>query len=150
MDKIPRIDDISLDSSFDTSGSKISFSDIKGMLIREYGNFTFTELIEEIKLSVIRRDLPTIIALSAVTIVVSSLFIYIFSASDSKVEGNKIEEEEKEPIVLRDFTLEQLREFDGLNNKPIYIALKGEVYDVSTARNFYGEGSGYFSILLKL
>ena len=52
-----------------------------------------------------------------------------------------IKEEEK--IILRDFTIEQLRENNGLNEKPIYIALNGEVYDVTSAKDFYGEGNSY-------
>jgi predicted heme/steroid binding protein len=35
------------------------------------------------------------------------------------------------------------QEFDGSNGKPIYIALTGEVFDVSEASNFYGEGGPY-------
>lgn len=52
-------------------------------------------------------------------------------------------EPEKEPIVLRDFTIEQLREFDGKNGKPIYIGLDGEVFDVSGAPEYYGVGAAY-------
>lgn len=51
-------------------------------------------------------------------------------------------EEEEEPVVLRDFTLEQLRAFNGENGKPIYISLKHEVFDVSTAPEYYGKGQG--------
>jgi len=45
--------------------------------------------------------------------------------------------------IPRAFTIEQLREFDGKDDRPIYVALKGDVFDVSTAKDFYGEGSGY-------
>jgi hypothetical protein len=57
----------------------------------------------------------------------------------SEIYNNKAVNDE---IVLRDFTLEQLRDYDGTSDKPIYISLKYEVYDVSSAREFYGEGSG--------
>ncbi|CAE7541817.1 MSBP1, partial [Symbiodinium microadriaticum] len=43
----------------------------------------------------------------------------------------------------RDFTIEQLREFNGTTNKKIYVALKGEVYDVSSSSEYYGPGSTY-------
>lgn len=56
-------------------------------------------------------------------------------------KGKREEEAEKEPP--RDFTVEQLREFDGGNGKPIYIGLCGEVFDVSKAVDFYGLGSSY-------
>ena len=58
-------------------------------------------------------------------------------------EGKKKGEEEEEEIVLGDFTLEQLREFDGEDDKPIYVALRQEVFDVSSARDFYGKDSSY-------
>lgn len=51
-------------------------------------------------------------------------------------------EEDEEPIVLRDFTPDQLRAFNGENGKPIYIALKREVFDVSKAPEYYGKGAG--------
>ncbi|CAK4629922.1 hypothetical protein LEN26_020232 [Aphanomyces euteiches] len=51
--------------------------------------------------------------------------------------------QEEEPIKQRYFTLEELRVFNGENDKPIYIAIKGIVYDVSRKRDFYGPGEGY-------
>jgi membrane-associated progesterone receptor component len=55
--------------------------------------------------------------------------------------GKKEAEEEREPP--KDFTVAQLRDFDGTKGKPIYVSLSLEVYDVSSGRDFYGEGSGY-------
>lgn len=52
-------------------------------------------------------------------------------------QANSVEE----PIVLRDFTIEQLREFNGQDEKPIYIALRGDVFDATIAKDMYGEGS---------
>lgn len=45
----------------------------------------------------------------------------------------------------RDFTVDQLREFDGSKEDgPIYISLRGDVYDVSgSRRDFYGKGMPY-------
>lgn len=64
------------------------------------------------------------------------------NSQPTKITENaeKVEEEE---IVLRDFTLEQLREFNGVNGKPIYIAIKGEVYDASKGTQYYGEDAPY-------
>ncbi|EGB09955.1 hypothetical protein AURANDRAFT_16376, partial [Aureococcus anophagefferens] len=43
-----------------------------------------------------------------------------------------------------DFTPAQLRAFDGRDDDtPVYVALRGEVFDVSAARHFYGPGGGY-------
>ena len=66
--------------------------------------------------------------------------------SGAKQKSEAEERQEREQSELqRDFTIAQLREFDGGkdNDKPIYVSLRGEVFDVSGAREFYGKGSGY-------
>lgn len=40
----------------------------------------------------------------------------------------------------RDFTLEQLREFDGLQNPRILMAVNMKVFDVTSGKKFYGKG----------
>jgi len=41
-------------------------------------------------------------------------------------------------------TAAQLKEFDGSNpEKPIYVAIKGQVYDVSASRDMYTPPKGY-------
>jgi 2-oxoglutarate/2-oxoacid ferredoxin oxidoreductase subunit beta len=40
---------------------------------------------------------------------------------------------------LNPFTLEQLQRFDGLEGRPIYVAYKGKVYDLSKSPLFQGE-----------
>ncbi|KAG5177177.1 hypothetical protein JKP88DRAFT_333370 [Tribonema minus] len=57
---------------------------------------------------------------------------------------------DREPEPLRNFTLEQLKAFTGVNAKgeddedvPIYVALRGEVFDVSQARHAYGKEGNY-------
>ncbi|KAI0338290.1 progesterone binding protein [Trametopsis cervina] len=42
------------------------------------------------------------------------------------------------------FTQEQLKEFDGSDSsKPIYVAIKGTIFDVSHKRETYGPGGSY-------
>jgi membrane-associated progesterone receptor component len=43
-----------------------------------------------------------------------------------------------EPVVFRTFTPETLLPFNGENGKPVYLAVRGRVFDVSPGRNFYG------------
>ena len=74
------------------------------------------------------------------------MFLHVLFMDNTSLElddakGKQEEEEEKEPP--RDFTLEQLRECNGTNDKPIYIALKREVYNVSSATDFYGPQGSY-------
>lgn len=41
------------------------------------------------------------------------------------------------------FTKEELSKFTGRDNTPVYLAILGEVFDVSSGRKHYGEGGGY-------
>jgi membrane-associated progesterone receptor component len=45
---------------------------------------------------------------------------------------------------VRTFTAEELAQFAGqTSTTPIYISVRGNVYDVSAGRGFYGPGAGY-------
>ncbi|KAE9590222.1 hypothetical protein Lal_00027886 [Lupinus albus] len=49
-----------------------------------------------------------------------------------------------EPVQLGEITEPELRPYNGSDpSKPILMAIKGNIYDVSSARNFYGPGSPY-------
>ena len=47
------------------------------------------------------------------------------------------------PVVFRTFTPLTLLPFNGNNNTPIYFGVRGQVFDVSSGRNFYGPGGPY-------
>ncbi|MDI1493055.1 MAG: Dihydrodipicolinate synthase [Ramalina farinacea] len=47
------------------------------------------------------------------------------------------------PTVFKTFTPPELVPFNGENDKPIYFAVRGQVFDVSAGRNFYGPGGPY-------
>jgi membrane-associated progesterone receptor component len=66
-----------------------------------------------------------------------------YEAAKTRQAKAKAEAEKKADIKRRNFTLEELKEFDGENGKPIYIGVLDEVYDVSSKRDFYGPGEGY-------
>ncbi|PIK58120.1 hypothetical protein BSL78_04976 [Apostichopus japonicus] len=45
---------------------------------------------------------------------------------------------------LRVFTTDEIAEYDGSDpDKPIYMAVKGLVFDVTDGKEFYGKGKGY-------
>lgn len=82
--------------------------------------------------------------ITASTVMVSSLLVYtFFFSSDDTKATEAMEPKKKEVIVPRDFTLAQLRDFDGQDDKKIYISLKHEVFDVSSAKHMYGPDGGY-------
>ncbi|KAK9235917.1 cytochrome b5-like heme/steroid binding domain-containing protein [Lipomyces kononenkoae] len=54
----------------------------------------------------------------------------------------------KEPVVLdppkdTPFTPTELRQFDGVHNPLIYVAVKGTVFDVTKNSKVYGPGGSY-------
>ena len=48
-----------------------------------------------------------------------------------------------QPIVFRTFTPRTLLINNGKGTAPVYLAVKGKVYDVTSGRNFYGPGGPY-------
>eukprot|EP00879_Flechtneria_rotunda_P004699 GHRR01004963.1.p1 GENE.GHRR01004963.1~~GHRR01004963.1.p1 ORF type:complete len:139 (+),score=28.53 GHRR01004963.1:107-523(+) len=58
--------------------------------------------------------------------------------SSSKVTSNMSASGDKQ------LTLQQLAEYDGRDpSKPLYISVRGNIYDVSSGRSFYGPGGPY-------
>lgn len=50
----------------------------------------------------------------------------------------------KIPVVPQGYTLAELKEHDGRTpTTPIWIAVKGKIFDVSSKRTFYGPGGPY-------
>ncbi|CAL4934234.1 unnamed protein product [Urochloa decumbens] len=49
-----------------------------------------------------------------------------------------------EPVLVGEITEEELRQYDGSDpEKPLLMAIKGQIYDVSQSRMFYGPGGAY-------
>ncbi|KAL6883531.1 hypothetical protein ACP4OV_010945 [Aristida adscensionis] len=49
-----------------------------------------------------------------------------------------------EPVQVGEITEEELRQYDGSDpEKPLLMAIKGQIYDVSQSRSFYGPGGSY-------
>ncbi|CAM9435996.1 unnamed protein product, partial [Heterosigma akashiwo] len=58
--------------------------------------------------------------------------------------AKKQAQEEEEPEPPRNFTFEQLKKYDGSEeDEPIYVALRGVVFDVSSAPTHYGKDGAY-------
>ncbi|CAI9092196.1 OLC1v1027381C1 [Oldenlandia corymbosa var. corymbosa] len=73
----------------------------------------------------------------------------LFGSSDHapQVRSRRLEEEMEPlppPVQLGEVTEEQLKEYDGADpKKPLLMAIKGQIYDVSQSRVFYGPGGPY-------
>ena len=49
-----------------------------------------------------------------------------------------------EPVQVGEITADELRQYDGSDpEKPLLMAIKGQIYDVSQSRMFYGPGGPY-------
>ncbi|XP_073276358.1 probable steroid-binding protein 3 [Primulina huaijiensis] len=43
-----------------------------------------------------------------------------------------------------EFTSQQLKQYDGTDpSKPIYVAIRGRIFDVTSGKSFYGPGGAY-------
>ncbi|KAK4404670.1 Membrane steroid-binding protein 2 [Sesamum angolense] len=84
----------------------------------------------------------TILALMFVTYkVVCGMFV---AAGDYAAVKRTNEFALREPVQMGDVTEEELRAYDGSDpNKPLLMAIKGQIYDVSRSRMFYGPGGPY-------
>merc|ERR1711868_58590 len=47
------------------------------------------------------------------------------------------------PKLVKDMTLKELRRYNGKDEQKICLAIKGEIFDVTRGRNFYGPGGPY-------
>lgn len=47
------------------------------------------------------------------------------------------------PTVFQVFTPPQLLPYNGNNSMPVYLAVRGKIFDVTSGRNFYGPGGPY-------
>uniref|UniRef100_A0A6N2M6Q4 Cytochrome b5 heme-binding domain-containing protein n=1 Tax=Salix viminalis TaxID=40686 RepID=A0A6N2M6Q4_SALVM len=80
----------------------------------------------------------------AVYYVVSGLF----GGSDNHQHVPRQYEEQMQPlpppVQLGEITEEELKQYDGTDSKkPLLMAIKGQIYDVSQSRMFYGPGGPY-------
>ncbi|KAL4346530.1 hypothetical protein GQ457_17G025100 [Hibiscus cannabinus] len=74
----------------------------------------------------------------------------LFGSSDDNhhQRSRALEEEQMEPlpppVQLGEISEEELKQYDGSDpKKPLLMAIKGQIYDVSQSRMFYGPGGPY-------
>ena len=95
-------------------------------------------MMEEYSLSLLTKYFTAplqVICLLALVYVVKRFF---FRQAVEETEEEPVEP--LEPMKKRDFTLEELKEYDGTNNQRILIAVNGNIFDVTRGRNYYGPG----------
>ncbi|XAR66210.1 hypothetical protein NMG60_11012355 [Bertholletia excelsa] len=84
----------------------------------------------------------------ALALAIYYLMSTLFRSSDNHHERSRAFEEEVEPlpppVQVGEITEEELKAYDGTDpEKPLLMAIKGQIYDVSQSRGFYGPGGPY-------
>ncbi|XP_065869931.1 membrane steroid-binding protein 2-like [Euphorbia lathyris] len=71
----------------------------------------------------------------------------LFGSSNNRPRPRSVEEQMQPlppPVQLGEVTEEELKQYDGNDpKKPLLMAIKGQIYDVSQSRMFYGPGGPY-------
>ncbi|XP_046853982.1 membrane-associated progesterone receptor component 2-like [Xenia sp. Carnegie-2017] len=67
----------------------------------------------------------------------------LLKSRTSNIESENEGQSSLPPLKKRDFTVDELLEFDGLKNERVLLAVCGKVFDVSKGKSFYGPGGPY-------
>ncbi|KAH9495918.1 Membrane-associated progesterone receptor component 1 [Bulinus truncatus] len=75
---------------------------------------------------------------------ICGFLIYKIISSRRSTDSTPSKDPELPPLKKQDFTLEQLREYDGKGSDGrVLIAVNGKVFDVTRGKRFYGPGGPY-------
>lgn len=88
----------------------------------------------------------TFFTLVALVLAVYYVLSGLFGSSANSERARSFEEVQPlpPPVQLGEITEEQLKDYDGNDpQKPLLMAIKGQIYDVSQSRMFYGPGGPY-------
>ncbi|XP_044161865.1 membrane-associated progesterone receptor component 1 [Bufo gargarizans] len=69
--------------------------------------------------------------------------LYKILRGDKPPESEESQEERLPKMKRRDFTVAQLKEYDGAQNPRILMAINGKVFDVTRGKKFYGPEGPY-------
>ncbi|KAI5569957.1 hypothetical protein BDE02_12G113400 [Populus trichocarpa] len=90
----------------------------------------------------------TFFTVAALGLAVYYVLSGLFGGSDHHQHVPRQSEEQMQPlpppVQLGEITEEELKQYDGTDSKnPLLMAIKGQIYDVSQSRMFYGPGGPY-------
>ncbi|CAJ1952736.1 unnamed protein product [Sphenostylis stenocarpa] len=91
---------------------------------------------------------PTFFTLLALILALYYVVSGLFPSSDHRHDAHRDFEPQMEPlrppVQIGEVTEEELKAYDGSDPaKPLLMAIKGQIYDVSQSRMFYGPGGPY-------
>ena len=75
-----------------------------------------------------------------VNIILAVVCIFLLLRILKSDQPEEIKDKVLELMEKRDFTLQELKKYNGADDERILIGVNGNVYDVSKGRRFYGPG----------
>ncbi|KAF5100399.1 hypothetical protein D0Z00_001258 [Geotrichum galactomycetum] len=80
-----------------------------------------------------------------ISLIILSIARRLFFSKDTRREDyvKKMQQGDKKPVLFKDFTPTVLAKFNGEGRKPVLMAVKGDVLDVTAGKSFYGPGGPY-------
>ncbi|KAF2788252.1 cytochrome b5 [Melanomma pulvis-pyrius CBS 109.77] len=81
-------------------------------------------------------------AVTPVNLILLSLFVFLVYLRLKPAKPQTLPRAPP-PTVFRTFTPPELFPYNGLNGMPVYLAVRGQVFDVTAGKNFYGPGGPY-------
>uniref|UniRef100_F1L8C1 Membrane-associated progesterone receptor component 1 n=1 Tax=Ascaris suum TaxID=6253 RepID=F1L8C1_ASCSU len=92
-------------------------------------------------------DFASVFELGWVDVVLIAFLVYvIYRMLVKKGEPAPLAPKPPPPMKKRDFTVSELREYNGVDNERILMAVCGKVFDVTIGKAFYGPGGAYGSL----
>ncbi|KAL2542047.1 Membrane steroid-binding protein 2 [Abeliophyllum distichum] len=86
----------------------------------------------------------TFFTVVAVGLALYYIFSSLLSSSDNAHFQQTSDENMRPPVQLGEISEEDLKQYGGSDSeKPLLMAIKGQIYDVSQSRMFYGPGGPY-------
>lgn len=79
----------------------------------------------------------------SIVVVVAAVCVAVYRRWGRRLVSDAAQDDEASALPKmrrRDFSLEQLREYDGLHNPRILMAVNMKVFDVTSGKKFYGKG----------
>ena len=89
------------------------------------------------------RHPPSSGLLTPLNLILASVLVYAVYVFFVRTSAPAALHPSAPPVVFKTYTPRTLLPLNGTNDAPVYLAVRGRVFDVTRGRNFYGPGGPY-------